>query len=103
MLVSMELIRKDAVNQAPISGITTLIFGVESVCKRLSSVAWRGSGWGFKVDDPNDLSDVHLTYKEFGEGLDPALRFLPRPGTRWYQSGAHYQPRPRGGIFAWVS
>ncbi len=64
--------------------------------------AGRRSGWGFKVDDPNDLWDVYLTYKEFGEGLDPALGFLPRPGTRWYQAGAHYQPRPQGGLFAWV-
>jgi hypothetical protein len=60
------------------------------------------SGWGFKIDYPNDLWDLSAIFKEFGEGLDPALGFLPRPGTRWYQAGAVYMPRPQGGLFGWV-
>ena len=60
------------------------------------------SGWGLKVDYPNDLWDGFFVYKRFGEGLDPALGFLPRPGTRWYQGGGAYQPRPAGGAFGWV-
>jgi len=59
-------------------------------------------GWGFKVDYPNDLWDVFFTVKEFGDGMDPALGFLPRPGTRWYQGGGAYQPRPTRGSFAWT-
>ena len=62
----------------------------------------RRSGWGFKVDYPNDLWDIYAVVKEFGEGLDPALGFLPRPGTRWYQAGVQYRPRPQGGLFGWV-
>jgi len=60
------------------------------------------SGWGFKVDYPNDLWDVNLIVKEFGAGLDPALGFLPRPGTRWYSSSIEYRPRPKEGFFSWV-
>ncbi len=59
-------------------------------------------GWGFKVDYPNDLWDLSMTVKEFGDGMDPALGFLPRPGTRWYQAGGAYQPRPTRGPFAWT-
>ena len=59
-------------------------------------------GWGFKVDYPNDLWDLSLTFKEFGSNMDPALGFLPRPGTRWYQGGVIYMPRPQGGAFSWV-
>ena len=62
----------------------------------------RRSGWGFKVDYPNDLWDAWVIVKEFGAGLDPALGFLPRPGTRWYQAGVMYMPRPQGGVFRWV-
>lgn len=62
----------------------------------------RSSGWGFKLDYPNDLWDVYALVKDFGEGLDPALGFLPRPGTRWYQAGGQFMPRPRGGAFSWV-
>jgi len=60
------------------------------------------TGWGFKVDYPNDLWDLSATVKEFGSALDPALGFLPRPGTRWYQAGITYQPRPQGGHFGWA-
>jgi hypothetical protein len=60
-------------------------------------------GWGLKVDYPNDLLDVFLIVKEFGDALDPALGFLPRPGTRWYQGGGAYQPRPsKDGAFGWA-
>jgi len=62
----------------------------------------RRSGWGFKIDYPNDLWDAWLIVKDFGAGLDPALGFLPRPGTRWYQAGVMYMPRPQGGFFGWV-
>ncbi len=62
----------------------------------------RRYGWGVKVDYPNDLWDAFLIYREFGDGLDPALGFLPRPGTRWLMAGAAYQPRPDGGMFDWV-
>lgn len=62
----------------------------------------RRSGWGIKVDYPNDLWDVSLRYNDFGDALNPALGFLPRPGTRQYELGAAYQPRPQGGPFGWV-
>ena len=62
----------------------------------------RSNGWGLKVDYPNDLWDVAFIYKEFGEGLDPAMGFLPRPGTRWVTGGASYMPRPETGLFDWV-
>ncbi len=60
------------------------------------------SGWGFKVDYPNDLWDLVAQYNEFGDALDPALGFLPRPGTRHYRVSSAYQPRPQGGTFSWV-
>ncbi len=43
-----------------------------------------------------------LATVDFGAGLDPALGFLPRPGTRWYQAGVMYMPRPQDGFFGWV-
>lgn len=46
--------------------------------------------------------DAALIYRDFGDGLDPALGFLPRPGTRWLTGGVSYQPRPEGGMFDWV-
>ncbi|NOZ12197.1 MAG: carbohydrate binding family 9 domain-containing protein [Acidobacteria bacterium] len=64
--------------------------------------AGRKSGWGFKVDYPNDLWDMSITYKEFGDAMDPGLGFLPRPGTRQLSLGMAYQPRPGGRLGNWV-
>ena len=60
------------------------------------------TGWGIKIDYPNDLWDLNAMFREFGDSLDPALGFLPRPGTRRYDLNAAYQPRPKGGAFGWV-
>jgi hypothetical protein len=61
------------------------------------------AGWGFTVDYPNDLLDCYTTINEFGDALEPALGFLPRPGTRQYQGGCGYKPRPaKTGAFGWI-
>ncbi|HJU83604.1 MAG TPA: DUF5916 domain-containing protein [Holophagaceae bacterium] len=60
------------------------------------------TGWGAKVDYPNDLWDLNAVFNRFGDALDPALGFLPRPGTRQWSFGAAYQPRPTSPSLAWV-
>ncbi|HEY3171755.1 MAG TPA: DUF5916 domain-containing protein, partial [Thermoanaerobaculia bacterium] len=60
-------------------------------------------GWGVKVDYPNDLWTVSAIVNHFGAGLDPAMGFLPRPGTTQSDVGLAYQPRPSpSGHFGWV-
>jgi len=63
----------------------------------------RTSGWGARLEYPNDRWYLSADVKEFGDALDPALGFLPRPGTRWYELGSAFQPRPRAdGRFGWA-
>jgi len=104
----------DGVNRNYLSGFdaiwqTSTLFGD----KNFSIGAWYATsggdipegqkyGYGVKVDYPNDLWDVFLVFREFGDALYPALGFLPRPGTRWYSLGGAFQPRPSGGLFDWV-
>ncbi len=83
-------------------GDKNLSFGVWSAGTTPSYGPGRRTGWGLKLDYPNDLWDLNFIYKEFGGALAPALGFLPRPGTRWYQGGGAFQPRPGGGLFGWV-
>lgn len=59
-------------------------------------------GYGVSVEYPNDLWYAFVKANEFGDALDPALGFLPRPGTRQYLGIALYRPRPQGGVFDWV-
>jgi len=62
----------------------------------------RRGGWGFKVGYPNDRWDLFVQVNQFDGALDPALGFLPRPGTRFYLGGMAFQPRPQGGPFRWA-
>ena len=60
-------------------------------------------GWGYKIDFPNDLLDCSHTLHHWGEGFDPELGFLPRPGTQRLAVSCAYQPRPsKEGPFRWV-
>ena len=49
---------------------------------------------GAKVDYPNDLWDIALTYKWLGDGFDPSLGFVPRRGVQILNFNVNYQPRP---------
>ncbi|MCK7478228.1 MAG: DUF5916 domain-containing protein [Candidatus Moduliflexus flocculans] len=39
----------------------------------------RHEGFGFKIDYPNDLWDVAVSYNSYGDALDPGVGYLPRP------------------------
>ena len=55
--------------------------------------------FGFKLDYPNDLWDVALSWKQIGEDFQPALGFVPRNGIRKANAGITFAPRPgRWGI-----
>lgn len=53
------------------------------------------SAWGAKLDYPNDLLDVALTYKRIGDGFQPSLGFVPRPGVQILYFNVVHQPRPK--------
>ena len=61
------------------------------------------NGWGVRAEYPNDLLYSYVQVNDYGGALDPALGFLPRPGTRQYAAGNAYQPRPaEQGPFGWA-
>ena len=51
--------------------------------------------YGLKVDYPNDLWDISLTYFRIDEDFNPSLGFVSRPGVHFARLGATYAPRPR--------
>jgi hypothetical protein len=51
--------------------------------------------FGGKLDYPNDLWDVALTFKQIGRDFQPALGFVPRRGIRKTNLGVQFMPRPR--------
>src|SRR5262249_46805367 len=57
------------------------------------------SAVGVFLDYPNDLVDANASWKRIGDGFDPSLGFVPRPGVQIYTLGVAIQPRPeRWGI-----
>jgi hypothetical protein len=61
------------------------------------------SAWGFAVDYPNDLWECGASLNKFGDAFDPALGFLPRPGTRQMNGECKYKPRPgKDGPLRWI-
>ena len=59
----------------------------------------KGHAWGGKLDYPNDLWDVALSFKEIDADFRPALGFVSRTGIRKATAKADFMPRPgRAGI-----
>jgi hypothetical protein len=48
---------------------------------------------GFKVDYPNDLVDMMVTYKRIGRDFDPSVGFVPRTAVHLWNAGANFSPR----------
>ncbi len=55
--------------------------------------------FGAQLDFPNDLWDVSVNFKHFGDAFVPAMGFLPRAAINKLNTGIAFQPRPgRWGI-----
>jgi hypothetical protein len=82
--------------------------------KNLNLSAWAGhssgnqpsgsaGGYGAGIEYPNDLWYFDAQFNQYGDALDPALGFLPRPGTRQDYTEITYAPRPASdSSFSWV-
>lgn len=98
-----SLVGLDAVWQtSSFQGDKDLRIGLWGVRSGGETAPGQGTGWGLRVDYPNDLWNTSLDVKELGEALHPALGFLPRPGIRSYDLYTAFQPRPERGPFSWV-
>ncbi len=62
----------------------------------------RHDGFGTYIDYPNDRWRWVISANQYGDALDPALGFLPRPGTRQYDFYLGHFPRPAGDSPSWV-
>jgi hypothetical protein len=60
------------------------------------------AGWGVFANYPNDLWSGYFSFNQFGDALDPALGFLPRPGTRQYDAYIEYAPRSTSDWLRWT-
>ena len=52
------------------------------------------SARGLRIDFPNDIWQMHLSYREFGSSYDPAVGFVTRNGFRRVEPNITWRPRP---------
>lgn len=76
-------------------GDKNFLAGVWALGMGREGLAGDRSAWGAKLDYPNDLLDVALTYKRLGDGFQPSLGFVPRPGVQIVYFNVVHQPRPK--------
>jgi hypothetical protein len=76
-------------------GDKNLLVGAWALAMDRDSLSGRKRAWGGKLDYPNDLWDVALTYKWLGDGFDPSLGFVPRPNVQIVNVNIVFQPRPK--------
>jgi len=76
-------------------GDKNFLVGVWGLAMDRDALTGRKRAFGGRVDYPNDLWDIALTYKWLGDGFDPSLGFVPRPSVQILNFNVNYQPRPR--------
>jgi hypothetical protein len=59
-----------------------------------STTGWDRAARGVRLNYPNDIWRMHVSYREFGDAWDPAVGFAPRRGFRRVQPTVTFAPRP---------
>ncbi|MEL6657869.1 MAG: DUF5916 domain-containing protein [Bacteroidota bacterium] len=75
-------------------GDKNFLVGVSGMYTNRADLEGDQSAIGIKIDYPNDIWDVALTYLRIGDAFDPALGFVPRRAINSWRGGATYAPRP---------
>ncbi len=75
-------------------GNKNFLVGVWGLLTRRDGLAGDRTAAGFKIDYPNDLWDIALTYKRIGDGFDPSLGFVSRSGVQLWNAGINFTYRP---------
>jgi hypothetical protein len=76
-------------------GDKNFLAGLWGLAMDRDGLSGRKRAWGGKIDYPNDLLDVALTYKWIGDGFQPSLGFVPRNGVQVLYLNVVHQPRPK--------
>jgi hypothetical protein len=76
-------------------GSKNFLVGLWGVTMGRDTLAGAKRAGGIAVDYPNDLWDIAGSYRWLGDGFQPSLGFVPRPGVQMFNFSVNYQPRPR--------
>lgn len=74
-------------------GNKNFLAGVWGLATDRSGLGRDATSYGLKVDYPNDLWDINLTYKRIGRDFDPSLGFVPRRAVHLINAQANNRTR----------
>lgn len=78
-----------------LGGDKNLLVGLWGLVTNRDGLVGDRTAAGVRVDYPNDLWDASVGVTRIGDGFDPSLGFVPRPGVYLVTVNARYAPRPR--------
>jgi len=81
-------------NTSRFRGNKNFLVGIWAMATGRDDLTGDRAAYGFKIDYPNDLWDIAVTYKRIGGSFDPSLGFVPRRNVQLIRVGATYAPRP---------
>jgi hypothetical protein len=74
-------------------GDKNFLVGVWGLATDRQGLGRDATAHGFKIDYPNDLWDMQMTYKRIGRDFDPSLGFVPRRGVHLFNGQANNRTR----------
>ncbi|MCA1562695.1 MAG: carbohydrate binding family 9 domain-containing protein [Acidobacteria bacterium] len=74
-------------------GNKNFLVGVWGLATGRDDLGSDATAHGLKIDYPNDLWDIALTYKRIGREFEPSLGFVPRPGVHLYNATVNNRTR----------
>ena len=74
-------------------GNKNFLVGVWGLAAGRQDLGHDATAGGLKIDYPNDLVDMALTYKRIGRDFDPSIGFVPRTSAQLWSAGANFSPR----------
>jgi hypothetical protein len=78
-------------------GEKNFLAGVWALATDRAELGRDNKAYGFRVDYPNDLWDLQLTYKRIGRDFDPSLGFVPRRAVHLIDAEVQNRTRPSRG------
>jgi hypothetical protein len=76
-------------------GEKNFLVGVWGMATTRADLSGDRRAFGGKIDYPNDLWDIAVTYKWLGDAFDPSTGFVPRRGVQILNVNVVHQPRPK--------
>ncbi len=70
------------------------LVGISAMHTNRNDLSGDKSAYTIKVDYPNDIWDIAMSYTHIGDAFDPSLGFVERKGINYWRAGITYAPRP---------